>query len=95
MVRSSCWNCKRFLHTTKMSQHILCMLRLIDADLWEKLEGLQQVYSENFESKSQDKVTELLHEYVDTVIRGESGIMLKSLFGLQLYEFPITHYFRD
>ena len=52
-----------------MSEHLLCLIRLIDAGLWEKIDGLQEIYCQ-LDTLAAAKISTQMNEYVDKTIKG-------------------------
>ena len=57
-----------------MSEHLLCLIRLIDAGLWEKIDGLQEIYCQ-LDTLAAAKISTQMNEYVDKTIKGGSKIL--------------------
>ncbi|KAF6025966.1 POLR1A [Bugula neritina] len=67
LVRGSCFSCKKILEDNVWSEQIICTVRLIDAGLWDKIDGLLEIYCE-LDSVGATQIMVQMNEYVNKVI---------------------------
>lgn len=58
-----------------MSEHLLCLIRLIDGGLWDKIDGLQEIYCQA-DTIAAAKITSKMVEYVEKTIAGRVHVCL-------------------
>ncbi|XP_067949122.1 DNA-directed RNA polymerase I subunit RPA1-like [Watersipora subatra] len=77
IVRGSCFSCKKLLEDSAPSEKIVCMVRLIDADLFERIDDLKAIYCK-MDSISATKIIAEMREFVDKLITETEGEVKKS-----------------
>ena len=63
------------LEDSVMAEQILCVIRLIDADLFHLLDGLKEIYCK-VGGHNSTKIAMEMNQYVDEAIKGQSDICL-------------------
>ena len=58
-----------------MSEQVICMIRLIDAGLWDSLEELYVIYAD-LDILAASKVIAKMRQYVDNAIAGGLSLYL-------------------
>lgn len=69
IVRGSCFSCKKILEDSVLSEHIIQIVRLMDAGLLDTLDGLREIYCK-INHLNATKVIEEMKVFVDTAIQG-------------------------